>query len=163
MAKRGSQATTTVSATISSPSAVRTPRTRSPSTSSELTAVSVRVVPPAASKLARTASVSAPLPPTGRPPWVRCMVARRNAPRPVPFRWGDTPHTAGPEAMLAPSRVSELKKPRSTWATDRRDHHSRRAAPVPRRRATEEATAPGVGDDSTTSRTRRATGRAALR
>ena len=25
------------------------------------------------------------------------------------LRWGDTPHTAGPVAMLAPSMVSELK------------------------------------------------------
>ena len=65
----GSAFETTVSASISSPPASTTPTARSPSTLTDSTSASVRIVAPASRAASAMASVTLPIPPSTKPHW----------------------------------------------------------------------------------------------
>ena len=157
----GSHAETTTGAVISVPSRRATPLARVPSQSTASTVLSVRSSPPWWVKAARNASVSAPLPPAGRPTPPTWRIAYDSAPSPVPGRSGLTPHTIGPATRPVPSRASWEKNERMTDAALRRLQRSTVDAPDIRRRTATRVNPAAVGGSVAAARISSAAGRAA--
>ena len=109
---------------ISVPSASATPATRRPSQRIAATgAVGAHLAAVVHERPRASASVSAPLPPTGRPTRPTWRIAYDSAPSPVPGVSGLMPHTIGPIDRGRGRR-------RASWRKNDRMHVGR-AAPAP--------------------------------